>query len=407
MKLLLGLKVMIMNKLRELINELCPNGVEYMKVGDVTYYEQPAKYIVKSTNYSDDFNTPVLTAGQSFILGYTNETDGIFEATKQEPVIIFDDFTGAFKWVDFPFKVKSSAMKLITSNKDVVLLRYLYHIMGVIGLTSTEHKRLWLSKYSEIKIPVPPLPAQKEIVKILDKMTDYVAELKAELKARKMQYEHYRDGLLAFDGSVSNGKLQELIKELCPDGAEYKKLKNITILNGLKQVSAEKLSKLNTFSGKIKLLPSSSNYDWYCEEAKELNEYLYEDEVITLGRARNANIKYHNGKFIASQNHIVRSKNKKELNTKYLYYFLLSNAQNFYTTQSSYPLFNKNDFNNCEMPVPPLPVQEEIVRILDKFNLICNDISIGLPAEIEARQKQYEYYRDKLLSFQKLENEEC
>ena len=121
-----------MSRLDELIQMYCPNGVEYKKIRDITNYEQPSKYIVQSTNYSDDFQIPVLTAGQTFILGYTNENNGIFQASKINPVIIFDDFTGSFKWVDFPFKVKSSAMKIITSNKEV-LIRYLFHLMGFIN----------------------------------------------------------------------------------------------------------------------------------------------------------------------------------------------------------------------------------------------------------------------------------
>ena len=111
-----------MTKLEKLIEELCPNGVEYVNIGDVVEYEQPTKYIVKSTDYNDDFEIPVLTAGQTFILGYTNEKDGIYKASKENPVIIFDDFTGAFKWVDFEFKVKSSAMKILTvqTNKTTI-----------------------------------------------------------------------------------------------------------------------------------------------------------------------------------------------------------------------------------------------------------------------------------------------
>lgn len=93
-----------MKKLDELIQELCPNGVNFCAIGDVTNYEQPGKYIVKSTDYNDSYATPVLTAGQTFILGKTNETSGIYEASENSPVIIFDDFTGAFKWVDFHFK---------------------------------------------------------------------------------------------------------------------------------------------------------------------------------------------------------------------------------------------------------------------------------------------------------------
>ena len=113
-----------MSKLEELIQELCPDGVEFTTFGEIVNYEQPSKYIVKSTDYSDAFKTPVLTAGQTFILGYTNEENGIYNASKESPVIIFDDFTGSFKWVDFPFKVKSSAMKMLTANETKTTLRY-------------------------------------------------------------------------------------------------------------------------------------------------------------------------------------------------------------------------------------------------------------------------------------------
>lgn len=114
-----------MSKLDELLRELCPHGVEYKKIGKIANYEQPSKYIVESTDYNDAFDVPVLTAGQTFILGYTNESTGIFRASKLNPVIIFDDFTGAFKWVDFSFKVKSSAMKIITASNDVSILQIL------------------------------------------------------------------------------------------------------------------------------------------------------------------------------------------------------------------------------------------------------------------------------------------
>ncbi|MCM1488401.1 MAG: restriction endonuclease subunit S, partial [Firmicutes bacterium] len=99
-----------MSLLKKIIQDFCPNGVEYQKIGDLAFYEHPTKYIVESTDYDDSFATPVLTAGQTFVLGFTNEKNDVFNASKDKPVIIFDDFTGAFKWVDFPFKVKSSAM---------------------------------------------------------------------------------------------------------------------------------------------------------------------------------------------------------------------------------------------------------------------------------------------------------
>ncbi|WP_220106547.1 restriction endonuclease subunit S domain-containing protein [Helicobacter monodelphidis] len=102
-----------MNKIEKLIKNLCPHGVEFKALGEVCDYEQPTKYIVKDTDYNEQYNIPALTAGQSFILGYTNEKDGIYKADKKKPVIIFDDFTTSFHWVDFDFKVKSSAMKIL------------------------------------------------------------------------------------------------------------------------------------------------------------------------------------------------------------------------------------------------------------------------------------------------------
>lgn len=98
-----------MSELENLIQKLCPDGVEYKELGEVLSYEQPSKYIVASTDYKDEYTTPVLTAGQTFILGYTNEQNGIYKASKENPVIIFDDFTTSFHWVEMDFKVKSSA----------------------------------------------------------------------------------------------------------------------------------------------------------------------------------------------------------------------------------------------------------------------------------------------------------
>lgn len=199
-----------MNDLEKLIQELCPQGVSYVEIGTSVNYEQPTKYIVNSTKYDDTYKTPVLTAGQTFVLGYTDETQGIYPASKENPVIIFDDFTGAFKWVDFPFKVKSSAMKILTANEEKAMLRYVYHFMGALNFTSDEHKRLWIATYSKFKMPLPPLPVQREIVRILDNFT----ELTAELTARKKQYEYYRDELLKSKVDIPMMKLKDIATEM-------------------------------------------------------------------------------------------------------------------------------------------------------------------------------------------------
>jgi type I restriction enzyme S subunit len=168
-------------------------------IGKHIKYEQPTNYIVSRTDYDDSKPIPVLTAGQTFVLGYTDETFGVFAASHQNPVIIFDDFTTAYKWVDFPFKVKSSAMKIMSASDNSILnLRILFHLMSVINFTPSEHARHWISNYSQIDITIPPIIQQNKIVSILDKFIELELGLAAEIEARARQYEYYRNKLLTF-----------------------------------------------------------------------------------------------------------------------------------------------------------------------------------------------------------------
>ena len=188
-----------MSELNPMVAKFGLKEVEYRKLDELLAYEQPTKYIVNSTAYSEDYKVPVLTAGDSFILGYTDETAGVYKASKEKPVIIFDDFTTSFHWVDFPFKVKSSAMKMLRPKdcKDVDF-RYAYHCMRNLKIDLDGHRRRWIREYSQIEIPLPPLPVQQQIVSILDSFTELTAELTAELTSRKKQYEFYREKLLTF-----------------------------------------------------------------------------------------------------------------------------------------------------------------------------------------------------------------
>ena len=139
---------------------ILPSGWTLCCLEDVLDYEQPQAYIVNSTDYSDDHKTPVLTPGKSFVLGYTNELSGI---CNHLPVIIFDDFTTESKYVDFPFKVKSSAMKILRARGEINL-KYVAIFMSITRLVGDTHKRYWISEYSKIPIPIPPLREQGRIV---------------------------------------------------------------------------------------------------------------------------------------------------------------------------------------------------------------------------------------------------
>ena len=217
--------------------------VEWKKLGEVANYEQPSKYLVKSTNYNDKYNIPVLTAGKTFILGYTNEEEGIYEASKS-PVIIFDDFTTANKWINFDFKIKSSAIKIITSKiEDTVLLKYIYYWLNTLPneLIEGDHKRQWINNFSRKKLPIPPLDVQEEIVRILDKFTELTTGLTTELTDRKKQYEYYRDKLLT--PIEKDGKWFLNDKEV-----EWKKFSEIALVSGAgvdkKIIKGEKKVKL-------------------------------------------------------------------------------------------------------------------------------------------------------------------
>ena len=139
-----------------------PKGWTICRLEDIVKYEQPQAYIVSSTNYDDSYATPVLTAGKSFIIGYTNDTDGIY--TKL-PCIIFDDFTTDSRLVDFPFKVKSSAMKILQVVEGIEI-EYVAMFMSITRLISDTHKRYWISEYSKLYIPIPPIEEQRRIISI-------------------------------------------------------------------------------------------------------------------------------------------------------------------------------------------------------------------------------------------------
>lgn len=153
-----------------------------IRLENVLEYEQPTKYIVKSENYSDDFALPVLTAGKSFVLGFTDETDGICKAS-ESPVIIFDDFTADCKYVDFDFKVKSSAMKILHKANTEDNLKYYFYAMQAIDYTPFSHKRVWISEYSKFKIKNRSIAEQNNIVKELDTVATAIDNAKQRLNA--------------------------------------------------------------------------------------------------------------------------------------------------------------------------------------------------------------------------------
>ncbi len=163
---------------------------EERRLGEILEYEQPTKYIVDSSKYNDNYSIPVLTAGKTFILGYTNETYGVFT---NHPVIIFDDFTTVSKFVDFDFKVKSSAMKILKLRKNIQAnIKLVYECMQKINFSLKGHKRYWISEYQHIAIPFPTLLEQQKIGSFLQSLDTKISLTQKQVTLTKL----YKKGLL-------------------------------------------------------------------------------------------------------------------------------------------------------------------------------------------------------------------
>lgn len=160
---------------------------EERKLGEVFNYEQPTKYIVKSTEYDDNFNTPVLTAGKSFLLGYTDEISGIKNATVENPVVIFDDFTTGSHYVDFPFKIKSSAMKLLSLNDNSDDFYFMFNTLKNIKYVPQSHERHWISKFSSFEIYKPSQEEQQKIGSFFKQLDATIALHQRKLDLLKEQ----------------------------------------------------------------------------------------------------------------------------------------------------------------------------------------------------------------------------
>lgn len=164
---------------------------EKCTLSSLLQYEQPTKYLVQSTDYNDRGDIPVLTAGQSFILGYTNELDGIKYATKDNPVIIFDDFTTGSHYVDFPFKVKSSALKILSVNRETDDFYFLNYVLRNIKFVPQNHERHWISKFSKFEVLIPEAKEQKKIGSFFRNLDQTILAQKQKIKKMKELKDSY------------------------------------------------------------------------------------------------------------------------------------------------------------------------------------------------------------------------
>ncbi|WP_254534388.1 restriction endonuclease subunit S [Sphingobacterium sp. LZ4M12] len=390
-----------MSKIDELIAQYCPDGVEYKTVWEVTAWDKKFNSVdnykqpkVRKYKYylANELKPMIVSNGTIKILTtnvsdlFTSEVFAEGNAIEDEIIAIPWGGNAVVQYYNGKFITSDNRIAVVNENSGL-LTKFLYYIfLKNIDLIASFYrgsgiKHPNMSKILDMKVPIPPLPVQEEIVSILDKFTALQAELEAELEARTHQYEYYRNELLSFEGK----------------DVEWKSLKEVALL---------KTGSRNTVDAIL-----DAEFDFYVrsQDVLKIDGYDFDDKecIITSGDGVGVGkiLHYVRGKYALHQRAYRILVNNSLLSTKFLYFYM---KQTFYkyimgnSVSSSVTSLRKPMLERYPIPIPPIEEQERIVGILDKFDALVNDISIGLPAEIQARRQQYEYYRGKLLTFEPL-----
>ena len=384
-----------MSNIDNLIKQYCPNGVEYKRIEGVCDSIIAPKKLNKK-NYLKEGAYPIIDQGQQFIVAYTNDISAI---VPQDNYVIFGDHTRSVKFANFPFAQGADGLKILKSYEQI-LPKYLYYSMLNLDIPNRGYNRHW-TIVKEMTIPIPPLPVQEEIVKVLDAFTALEAELEAELEARKRQYEYYRNKLLTFDENTTEGG----------------KIKFMQLGDVGTFIRGNGLQKKDFTDTGVGCIHYGQIYTYYGTFAERTKSYVSNELAEKLKKARTGDL------IIATTSENVEDVGKAvawlgnedicigghsyafhhNQNPKYMAYLFQTEAFNQQKKKvvKGVKVIDINDsaMSKFKFGFPPLDEQERIVAILDKFDSLVNDISEGLPAELTARRQQYEYYRNKLLTF--------
>ena len=405
-----------MSRLDELIAELCPDGVEYKCFGDIATIARGASprpiknFITNDKNGVNWIKIGDVKTGEKYITE-TEEKITLEGAKKSRKVNPGDFILSNSMSFGRPYILKTSGCihdgwLAISGFSEYFDADFLYYLLNTSSLQAEMRKRasfggavqnLNADIVKALELPVPPLPVQQEIVRILDSFTELTAELTAELAARKKQYEYYRNSV--FDNCDTEQKsIAEIAQTnigLATSVTKHKREQGVILLHN---------SDIQQNAIVLK------NIEFISEEfaSKNSGKILHKDDIITVhtgdvGTSAVIDDKYDGA--IGFTTITTRIKDKKQVLPAYLCHYL--NSQRCKSDIASMTISDRNNLNQSSfeklmIPIPSVEDQIRIISILDRFNIICNSVSNGLPAEITARQKQYEYYRDKLLTFKPL-----
>ena len=387
-----------MSKIHELIAELCPEGVPVLAFGDlVINRDNERSPVTRDLRLSGAY--PYY--GANGIQDHVEEFifDGTFLLIGEDGSVIEADGAPVLNWAEGKIWVNNHA-HVLQEKPDGPNLRYLYFYLSTINVsgfvTGGSQKKINQGNLNKIPIPLPPIEVQREIVSILDKFKQLEAELEAELEARRSQYEHKRDQLLDFSGDLSSHPLRELIAEFCPEG-----VKSLSIAEIAEVGTGSSDKKDTAISGLFPLYVRSKNVE-------KSDTFEFDETAIIIPGEGGVGDIFHfaTGKYALHQRAYRISPVDSRVDPKYLFYafkVLFKDHISSKAVSATVTSIRKPMVTSFSVPIPPLEVQREIVSILDKLDALVNDLTFGLPAEIAARRKQYEYYRNKLLTFKELE----
>ena len=401
-----------MNKIERMLQELCPEGVEYKKLGDVCEIKGRIGFRGYTRKDLVTENEGAISLSPSNIengcLHFDHCSYVSWAKYNESPEIMAN--IGDVVFTKTASVGKTALIKNLpketTINPQLVLLknitcnsaflayvlqdnRFQSEVQKITGVGSVPN--VSQSALQGIEIPVPPLPIQEEIVRILDHFTELTAELQAELQARQEQYEYYNNRLLSFDDDIPKMKLNDVVTFMNGKGHEkYIEDQGAYIVVNSKFIST---------AGKVIKYSNSQISPLYKDMILMVMSDLPNGKALAKCFVVDADNKYTLNQRIGA--FTIRDKNL--ITTRFLYYILDRNKQLLsYDNGADQTNLRKGDILNIIIPVPPLSEQQRIVSILDKFETLVNDLSQGLPAEIAAVQEQYEYYRNKLLTFKRI-----
>ncbi|EID24941.1 type I restriction modification DNA specificity domain protein [Streptococcus oralis SK1074] len=372
-----------MNILEEIQN--CP--VEWKELGEVVeVLDSLRRPITKSQRIPGD----IPYYGANGIQDYVKDWifDGTFILMGEDGSVIKNDNSPILHWVIGKIWVNNHA-HILGEVPGYALLKYVYYVLSqtdVSDIVRGTPPKLNQKNLKSIKIPIPPLEIQKKIVQILDKFTEYVTELTSELTSRKKQYSFYRDKLLSFEDEVYQ--------------VEWKKLNECLKKGKGTKITASQMKLLHKDSAPIRIFAGGKTYaDVNYGDIPDKD--IHTEEAIVVKSRGIIDFEYCTEPFSFKNEFWSYSSDNENINLRYIYHYLVHNKEHFQNIANNMqmPQISSNDTEKFKIPVPSLEIQSRIVQVLDNFDMVCHDLNIGLPKEIDLRQKQYEYFREKLLTF--------